>query len=99
MLGFVISIREAKGSKRNRNAGYELIIADFYMKDGCGYVIPKHNLGLAQEIEVTAISEIRKNAKLVAFEIRYRANGEIKMNRVHGPELQLINAMDKFGYQ
>ena len=81
-------------------AGLEHIIHQFYKKDGIiFYCRDIEKPGQATPIEITGVSEIRKNAQLVGLEFRYRMDGSIKSHRLynHGQN-ELLTIADKLGY-
>ena len=102
VMGSILSKIAGKQSNRIQNAGYEPIgpgINYLYMKGGFTYIIPANNVNRAQKIEITGISEIRKNSRLVALEVRYIADGEMAVTRIHGTAKPLLNIMYKLGYE
>ncbi|MDR1329599.1 MAG: hypothetical protein LBK23_08375 [Oscillospiraceae bacterium] len=92
-------------AKNLRKLGYEFlagtsnwVVRSLFMKDGAVYLISKNKLENAVPVEVIGLSEISRNARLIALEIRYRVNGEVRAARANGTTNQLLTMMDKLGY-
>ncbi|MDR1328352.1 MAG: hypothetical protein LBK23_01975 [Oscillospiraceae bacterium] len=102
-----IEIKDSNRAKRLKKSGYEFIAASvivickcnqLWMKDGVVYLMPKIKAENAVPVEVIGISEVSRNARLIALDIRYRVNGEVRSVRRNGTTNQLLTIEDKLGY-
>ena len=100
LCAVIVLRRESMKKKNLRAAGYEVIAIDRYLyeKDGDFYLIPKYTLKYSMPIEVTGLSEIRQNSRLIGLEIRYLTNGETRLMRIRGMAQYLLNIQDKLGF-
>ena len=99
IIPIMLILENSVKKKKIRAAGYEVFIkfTHLYQKDGQLYIIPDYKLKKATFIEVTGLNEIRKNARLCALEVQYRANGRMHLLKISGIEQYVLNALDRFG--
>ena len=86
----------SRRTKQMHNDGYEEVHRPFYVKDDMFYFINSNFK--PKPIEITGVSAIRQNSRLMQLEIRFRMNGAIQSVRVSGSADMLLNLADRFGY-
>jgi len=99
----VLLFRWIRGrAKKTSEAGYEQIgttlTGTFWARDDEFFYLSGMNLNNITPIEITGVSAIRKNTRLVQLEIRFRMDGIIQSKRISGSTNQLLSIEDKLGY-
>jgi len=99
LLWIFTVIRDARRKKRLRDEGCEEVHKPFYKKGDAIYFITNNNFKKAKPIEIIGVSEIKRNARLAALEIRYRMDGNVQLRRISGTTVnRLLTVEDKLGY-